>query len=596
MRLVAGDVVRQSTPSAAAAAGARPPSPRRTRRRRPPGRWCRTRCWSSGRWYRRPGGRRGWSARRHRPVTARASNMTIRRRPSRRGRPGRVRDRRTSRAARRSRRASVRSALASAMASGAADGGLRSRTVVARRGRSRRRRRLRAATATVVADAMAVRIFTPIGRHPSLARFRVTRWREDEAMADRDFDIVLFGATGFTGRPDRRLPRDARARRAALGDRRSQRRQARGRTPTARRCRDARGAASPTRPTPPRSPTSPAAHARRHHHGRSLPRSTAPRWSPPAPRPAPTTSTSPASPSSWTGCSSQHHQTAVRTGARIVHACGFDSIPHDLGAYYTVQQLPAEPADHPARRRPLRRHVLGRHVPLGARAVLPGQADEGGVRRSPSRRGQARRGPLLARRVAASRTATRSWATGCSRCRPSTRSSWRAAAPRSRRTARSSATRTGPAPRRCATPPAVPPLSAPSPPPPRSSRCATSCSARCRRATGPDEAKRDKSWFTVDFVGEGGGQTVRTRVSGGDPGYTETAKMLAESALCLAFDDNPADGRPGHARPRRWARTSSPASRRVASSSRRSSGAPGKSRTCDLSLRRRLLYPLSYWG
>ena len=33
---------------------------------------------------------------------------------------------------------------------------------------------------------------------------------------------------------------------------------------------------------------------------------------------------------------------------------------------------------------------------------------------------------------------------------------------------------------------------------------------------------------------------MRTRVSGGDPGYTETAKMLAESGLCLAFDDNPA--------------------------------------------------------
>jgi short subunit dehydrogenase-like uncharacterized protein len=30
-----------------------------------------------------------------------------------------------------------------------------------------------------------------------------------------------------------------------------------------------------------------------------------------------------------------------------------------------------------------------------------------------------------------------------------------------------------------------------------------------------------------------------TKVSGGDPGYDETAKMLAESALCLAFDDNP---------------------------------------------------------
>ena len=31
-----------------------------------------------------------------------------------------------------------------------------------------------------------------------------------------------------------------------------------------------------------------------------------------------------------------------------------------------------------------------------------------------------------------------------------------------------------------------------------------------------------------------------TEVSGGDPGYGETAKMLAESALCLAFDDLPA--------------------------------------------------------
>jgi saccharopine dehydrogenase (NAD+, L-glutamate forming) len=28
-------------------------------------------------------------------------------------------------------------------------------------------------------------------------------------------------------------------------------------------------------------------------------------------------------------------------------------------------------------------------------------------------------------------------------------------------------------------------------------------------------------------------------VRGGDPGYGETSKMLAESALCLALDDNP---------------------------------------------------------
>jgi short subunit dehydrogenase-like uncharacterized protein len=56
---------------------------------------------------------------------------------------------------------------------------------------------------------------------------------------------------------------------------------------------------------------------------------------------------------------------------------------------------------------------------------------------------------------------------------------------------------------------------------------------------GPDERRRARSWFRVDFVGEGDGRTVRTRVSGGDPGYEETAKMLAESALCLALDDNP---------------------------------------------------------
>jgi len=62
---------------------------------------------------------------------------------------------------------------------------------------------------------------------------------------------------------------------------------------------------------------------------------------------------------------------------------------------------------------------------------------------------------------------------------------------------------------------------------------------RIKQGDGPSEARREKSWFTVDFVGDAGGKTVRTRVSGGDPGYSETSKMLAESALSLAFDDNP---------------------------------------------------------
>jgi len=63
--------------------------------------------------------------------------------------------------------------------------------------------------------------------------------------------------------------------------------------------------------------------------------------------------------------------------------------------------------------------------------------------------------------------------------------------------------------------------------------------SRIKQGEGPSEERREKAWFTVDFVGESAGMTVHTRVSGGDPGYTDTAKMLAESALCLALDDNP---------------------------------------------------------
>ncbi|MHB1469120.1 MAG: saccharopine dehydrogenase, partial [Solirubrobacteraceae bacterium] len=55
----------------------------------------------------------------------------------------------------------------------------------------------------------------------------------------------------------------------------------------------------------------------------------------------------------------------------------------------------------------------------------------------------------------------------------------------------------------------------------------------------PDAERRARNRFTVRFVGEGGGQRVVTEVSGGDPGYGETAKMLAESALCVAGDDLP---------------------------------------------------------
>lgn len=53
---------------------------------------------------------------------------------------------------------------------------------------------------------------------------------------------------------------------------------------------------------------------------------------------------------------------------------------------------------------------------------------------------------------------------------------------------------------------------------------------------GPSADKRARSWFQVTFRGKATSRSVLTRVSGGDPGYGETAKMVSESALCLAFD------------------------------------------------------------
>ena len=59
---------------------------------------------------------------------------------------------------------------------------------------------------------------------------------------------------------------------------------------------------------------------------------------------------------------------------------------------------------------------------------------------------------------------------------------------------------------------------------------------------GPDAETRARSRFRVTFFGEAGrdfvgtGDRVRVDVEGGDPGYGETSKMLAESALALGRD------------------------------------------------------------
>jgi saccharopine dehydrogenase (NAD+, L-glutamate forming) len=56
---------------------------------------------------------------------------------------------------------------------------------------------------------------------------------------------------------------------------------------------------------------------------------------------------------------------------------------------------------------------------------------------------------------------------------------------------------------------------------------------------GPSPEQREKSWFRVRFRARSERIELRTQVSGGDPGYAETSKMLAQAALCLAHDELP---------------------------------------------------------
>ncbi|MGP4047062.1 saccharopine dehydrogenase family protein [Streptomyces sp. 2A115] len=233
----------------------------------------------------------------------------------------------------------------------------------------------------------------------------------------------------------------------------------------------------------------------------------------------------------------RHDARARETGARLVHACGFDSIPHDLGAYFTVRQLPegvpltvdgfvqaegmfsggtfASALNQFSRGR----HMIAaardrkRHEPrvMGRRAAAPPGA------------------PRYAKEVGAwavplptidARIVQRS-ARALERYGPEFRYRHYAAV-ESLPIALGGAAAAG----------AV--FAAAQVPPVR-----RWLSDRLRPGDGPSEEKRAKSWFSVRFVGEGGGRRVFTEVSGGDPGYGETAKMFAESALCLAFDDLP---------------------------------------------------------
>ena len=92
---------------------------------------------------------------------------------------------------------------------------------------------------------------------------------------------------------------------------------------------------------------------------------------------------------------------------------------------------------------------------------------------------------------------------------------------------------------------------------------------------GPTPEQRAKAWFNVRFEAQGGGKQLATEVSGGDPGYGETSKMLAESALCLARDELPRARRPADARGCDGPGADRPPRRRPRSSSRSSGASVG---------------------
>jgi short subunit dehydrogenase-like uncharacterized protein len=234
----------------------------------------------------------------------------------------------------------------------------------------------------------------------------------------------------------------------------------------------------------------------------------------------------------------RHHARAAETGARLVHSCGFDSIPHDLGVLYTVDRLPPG-------------------VPITVEGfVRTNGTISGGTYQSTieilARLRQAREA-ARERRALEPRPAGRTieGLTPAPHADP-TGGGWVVAPPlidplvvlRSARALE----RYGPEfryahymvvkrlPVLAALGAGIVTLGVLAQAKPTRDLLLRLKSS----GDGPSPARREHSWFNVRFKGEGGGRRVIAEVSGGDPGYGETSKMLAEAALCLAHDELPA--------------------------------------------------------
>lgn len=234
----------------------------------------------------------------------------------------------------------------------------------------------------------------------------------------------------------------------------------------------------------------------------------------------------------------KYQAVAERSGAKLVHCCGFDSIPHDLGAYYTLLQLPeGVPVKIEGYVRFGGRFSAGTyHSLINAFARARGYLKINRERRMRETR------PLL-RKIGGTRTRPR-----YDRALASWLLPMPTIDPQIVKRSAVALERYGPAfryghylqvsklPKAVALVAGVGALFA-------GAQFKLSRDFLLSRQTsgeGPSARQREQGWFRVRFIGEGGGQRVVVDVKGGDPGYGETAKMLAESTLALAYDNLPA--------------------------------------------------------
>lgn len=236
----------------------------------------------------------------------------------------------------------------------------------------------------------------------------------------------------------------------------------------------------------------------------------------------------------------KYHDEAVETGARLIHCAGFDSVPHDLGALFTVRQLPS---DGPIKVTGAVRanaefsggtfqSALGGFAALGEMQKLSKRRREREAAEAPKdgRRarpvfGKPRKDEGTGRWLAALPTIDPQIVVRSANALPDYGPDFTYEHTLSaKRITTIAGLGVGMGALLLAV--KIPPL--------------RSQLGKVKAAgSGPSAERREKSWFAVRFVGEGSGKRVVTEVRGGDPGYDETAKMLAESALSLAFDDNP---------------------------------------------------------